>query len=183
MFYAPQPCVVLYSLSMRILGIDPGLATVGLGLIEVDPAKHIKVVEWLTISTSAGRDLGERLKEIHDDLSTYLEEMSPDLACIEKLFFATNTKTAIDVAQARGCILQCTAAKGIAILEPTPLQLKICITGDGKASKEQMQQMIQRSLSLPSPPEPDDAADALGLALYGAWTAALHRSITAAANH
>lgn len=165
---------------MRILGIDPGLATVGLGLVQIHSATHIEALEWLTISTSSGLSLGERLKEIHSDLCTYLAEAKPDMACIERLFFATNAKTAIDVAHARGCILQCVAEKNITILEPTPLQLKLCITGDGKASKQQLQRMIQRSLALPSLPRPDDAADALGLALYGAWTSKLHKCTLAA---
>lgn len=153
---------------MRILGIDPGLATVGLGLIEADGPQSIRVEEWLTIRTPAGLPLPDRLLEIRKDLEAYIEETKPELAVIERLFFATNERTAIDVAQARGVLLLCLAAQGIPILEPTPLQMKSAITGDGKADKSQIQTMLRHMLHLQEIPRPDDAADALALAVYGA---------------
>lgn len=153
---------------MRILGIDPGLATVGLGLIDAASVHRITVIEWLTISTAAGGSLQERLQEIHRDLTEYIKNAKPDLAVVEKLYFETNVKTAMDVAQARGVLLLTIAEAGIPILEPTPLQLKSAITGDGKADKQQMQQMLVRTLGLTQVPHPDDAADALALAVYGA---------------
>jgi crossover junction endodeoxyribonuclease RuvC len=153
---------------MRILGIDPGLATVGLGLIESESPHDMRAGEWLCIVTAAGLDAAERLKEIHADLSEFLQETKPDLAVVEKLFFSGNQKTAMDVAQARGVILLCLAEAGIPVLEPTPVQMKNAVTGDGQADKRQVQDMLVRILKLQSIPQPDDAADALGLAVYGA---------------
>jgi crossover junction endodeoxyribonuclease RuvC len=153
---------------MRILGVDPGLAIIGLGVIDASSAYDITVGEWLTLTTKPGVATGDRLHEIHRDLSEFLEETKPELAVVERLFFATNEKTAIDVAQARGCILLALAEKNIPILEPTPLQLKSCISGDGKASKGQVRDMLMHMLRLTVLPSPDDAADALALAVYGA---------------
>lgn len=153
---------------MKVLGIDPGLATTGLGLIEADERQKLTVVEWLTISTPAGLPLADRLEEIRSDLLRYLQEHRPDLAVVERLFFSTNVKTAFDVAQVRGVILLTLAEQGIACLEPNPLTLKSCITGDGHADKRQMQDMICRMLDLQETPKPDDAADALALAVFGA---------------
>lgn len=154
---------------MRILGIDPGLATIGVGLVERDARRSVRALDWLAITTPAGLALAERLKELSTDLATYLAQAKPDLAVVERLFFATNKQTAIDVAQARGVILATLALQGIPILEPTPLQMKLCITGDGRADKRQVQDMVVRTLALDERPTPDDAADALALALYGAF--------------
>ena len=153
---------------MIVLGIDPGLATTGLGLIEADERQRLTVIEWLTISTPAGLPLADRLEEIREDLLAYLREHKPDLAVVERLFFSTNVKTAFDVAQVRGVILLTLAEQGIDCMEPNPLTLKSCITGDGHADKRQMQDMICRMLNLSEPPKPDDAADALALAAFGA---------------
>ncbi len=155
---------------MRILGIDPGLATIGLGLVDAQSVHQIACKEWLTIETQPGVPTPDRLKEIHDDLAAFLEEKRPDLAVVERLFFETNVKTAMDVAQARGVILLTLAEHGVPAIEPTPLQLKSAITGDGKADKQQVQEMLMRMLKLTSVPKPDDAADALALAVYGALT-------------
>lgn len=153
---------------MRILGIDPGLATIGLGLVEATSVHDITCIEWLTITTHAGAATAERLREIHDDLSEFLKESKPALAVVERLFFQTNVQTAMGVAEARGVILLTLAEHGIDVLEPTPLQLKSAITGDGKADKQQVQEMLMRMLKLTAVPKPDDAADALALAVYGA---------------
>lgn len=153
---------------MRILGIDPGLATVGLGLVERLPGGKIQALEWLTITTKAGLPLPDRLMEIHNDLTAFLRDAKLELAVVERLFFQTNVKTAIDVAHARGAILLTLAEAAIPLLEPNPLELKLAITGDGRADKRAMQEMIARSLGLKEIPKPDDAADALALAYYGA---------------
>ena len=154
---------------MRIIGIDPGLATIGIGLIDSESSQSVTPIEWLTIETKAGLPMADRLKEIADDLSAYLKENQPELAVIEKLYFSVNEKTALDVAQARGVILATVAATGIPIIEPTPPQLKSCITGDGSADKKQMQEMVKIIMNLEEIPTPDDAADALALAAYGAY--------------
>lgn len=153
---------------MRILGVDPGFATVGLGYIDCTTAHDIRVGEWLTIQTLPTSSFPQRLEEIARDLEEYIVQIKPDLAVLEKLFFATNQKTALDVAHARGVIVLTLQKAGLKIIEPTPLQLKACITGDGGADKRQMQEMLKLMLKLDRIPEPDDAADALGLAVYGA---------------
>lgn len=112
--------------------------------------------------------MSERLEEIRTNLDEYLEEAQPELCVVERLFFSTNVKTAMDVAQVRGVILLVIQEHSIPLLEPNPLTLKSCITGDGHADKRQMQDMICRILGLNEPPTPDDAADALGLAVFGA---------------
>ncbi len=153
---------------MRILGIDPGLATIGLGLITASSPHTVTVEEWLTIETKAGGENAQRLAEIAKDLNDYLDQTKPELAVVERLFFATNQVSAIEVAQARGVILLCLEQHGIPMLEPTPLQLKGAITGDGQADKRQVQDMMVRVLKLKELPKPVDAADALALAYYGA---------------
>lgn len=154
---------------MKIIGIDPGLATIGIGLIEATSKNDIKVLDWLTIETPAGEETPNRLKEIAKDLANLLEENKPELAVVEKIFFAKNEKSAINVAQARGVILQMLASRSIPIIEPTPIQIKSVITGDGRADKRQIQNMLMRTLNLQEVPKPDDAADAIAMALYGAF--------------
>lgn len=156
---------------MRILGIDPGLARIGLGLVTCTSPQDAVAEDWLVIETKAGVPLPDRLREIHADLTAYLAEKKPELVVVEKLFFAKNQTTALDVAHARGVILCTVAAAGIPILEPTPMQLKQGVSGDGGADKTQMQWMVARLLNLAAVPTPDDAADALALALYGASAA------------
>ncbi|MDD5751416.1 MAG: crossover junction endodeoxyribonuclease RuvC [Candidatus Peribacteraceae bacterium] len=153
---------------MRILGIDPGVATTGLGLVTVDERGELTHPDWLTIETPAGLPLAERLAEIEHDLSAFLKEKKPNLAVVERLFFSRNERTAMDVAQARGVILLTLQTHGIPYLEPTPPALKSCITGDGRADKQQVQDMLVKMLTLKEIPKPDDAADALALAVFGA---------------
>lgn len=153
---------------MRILGIDPGLAIVGIGIVDSVTPTHLDVLDWMTITTKAGLPLPVRLCEIRADLVTILDDIKPDLVVVEKLFFATNVTTAIDVAHARGVIMLTVAERAIPTLEPTPMQLKQAITGDGGADKLQMQTMLLHLLRLTELPKPDDAADALALASYGA---------------
>ncbi len=154
---------------MRILGIDPGLAIVGLGLIEMIDQRQCSALDWLTITTPSGLGVPQRLEEIAADLEEYMRREKPDLVVIEKLFFSTNHKTAIDVAQARGAIVLTIQRYAVPILEATPLELKMAITGDGSADKRQVQDMVVRHLRLEEIPQPDDAADALALALFGAF--------------
>ena len=158
---------IRYTTIVKILGIDPGVATIGLGLIDATDTQKLKALDWLTIETASTLSLAERLQEISSDLQAYLQEHQPDVIVLEKLFMSTNQKTAIDVAQARGVLLHCCANSGAMIHEATPLQLKSTITGDGSADKLQVQTMVQRMLQLPELPTPDDAADGLALALYG----------------
>ena len=152
---------------MRIIGIDPGYAIVGFGIVEYS-GSSFKTVEYGAITTPSGMDFNERLKVIYQDLSFVLDKYKPDSMAIEKLFFNTNQKTGIDVAQARGVILLCATMRNIEIREYTPLQVKQSVVGYGKAEKKQVMEMTRRILGLESVPKPDDTADALAIAIcYG----------------
>lgn len=153
---------------MRVLGIDPGLATVGIGLIESSSPQDMRCEDWLTITTRPKRPIHERLDEIARDLEEYLSQTKPDLIAIEEVYFSVNEKTAIDVAQARGVLLHVASRHVSDIIEVGPLQLKSTITGDGNADKRQVQDMVMHILNLTERPRPDDAADALALAVFGA---------------
>ena len=157
-----------YDHIMRILGVGPGLSTAGLGLVETDKKGSLKAIDWLTITTSPSLELPDRLLELAQDLEGFLKEAKPEVAVVEELFFATNKRSAMDVSQARGVILVTLKRAGIRVLSATPLQLKTAVTGDGQADKKQMQSMVKRILNLSEIPEPADAADALGLAIFGA---------------
>ena len=149
---------------MRILGIDPGYAIVGYGVVEYDNFRF-KTVGYGAVTTNAGTPFCERLEIIFNDLMTVIEEYRPECMSIEKLYFNPNTTAAIDVAQARGCILLAAQKSGIPVFEYTPLQVKQSITGYGKAEKRQVMEMIKSFLSLEKIPKPDDTADALALAV------------------
>lgn len=151
---------------MVILGIDPGTATIGYGVIETS-RYQAQYLQCGTMQTSAGLTLSDRLREIGEDIAALLKEVKPDLCVVEELFFFRNVTNAMSVAQARGVILYQIARASIKLLELTPLQMKKAITGLGQASKSQVGTMIKTMLHLDSIPTPDDAADALGLALAG----------------
>lgn len=149
---------------MRILGIDPGYATIGYGIIEYDNF-HFKTVAFGAITTTPDKAFSDRLCDIYNDMQTLIKMYNPDCLSIEKLYFNTNTTTAIDVAQARGVIMLSARTAGIDIYEYTPLQVKQSITGYGRAEKHQVMEMVKNLLQLNSVPKPDDTADALALAI------------------
>lgn len=149
---------------MLVLGIDPGTATTGYGLVDGDRGKT-RLVDYGTISTVPQTPMPERLLTINRELNGLLEKYQPDAVAIEQLFFHRNVKTAITVAQSRGVLLMTTAGAGVSIAEYTPLQVKQSVVGYGNASKRQVQLMVQALLSLKTPPRPDDAADALAIAI------------------
>ncbi len=149
---------------MRILGIDPGYATIGYGIVEYDNF-HFKTIAYGAITTTPDKAFCDRICDIYDDVNTIINKYQPDCVSIEKLYFNTNTTTAIDVAQARGVILLAARKKGIDIFEYTPLQVKQSITGYGRAAKHQVMEMVKNLLQLKSIPRPDDTADALALAI------------------
>jgi crossover junction endodeoxyribonuclease RuvC len=149
---------------MRIIGIDPGYAIVGYGVIDYDRGQF-KTPAYGVIRTQPDDSFDRRLEEICLDLSAILDEYKPQYMALEKIFFTTNQKTAIDVAQARGVIILTAKTRGINIIEYTPLQVKSAVTGYGKAVKKQIQEMTMRILGLDALPKPDDAADALAVAI------------------
>ena len=149
---------------MTILGLDPGYAIVGFGLIESDGV-HSRELRHGAIRTQAHEPMEERLCSIYADMCLLLDTFKPDAASIEELFFNTNTTTGICVAQARGVIILACAQHHIPLFEYTPLQVKQAVVGYGRAEKSQVMEMTRVLLGLETVPKPDDAADALALAL------------------
>ena len=149
---------------MRIIGIDPGTATTGFGVIDYDRGNY-KFVDAGVITTLPDVPMPERLAQIHADLTQLVAETKPDAAAIELLFFGTNVTTAMTVGQARGIALLVLQTAGLSIAEYNPMQIKVSITGHGGAKKPQIQEMVKMLLKLNAIPKPDDAADALAIAI------------------
>lgn len=149
--------------SMRIIGIDPGSGIIGFGLVEQGGTS--KMLDAGVIRTTVGDEAASRLVELYESMKELLAEMRPDAAAVEKLFFAQNVTTAMNVSQARGVILLALAEAGLPIYEYTPLQIKMAMTGYGRATKAQVQEMVRVQLGLKTKPKPDDCADALACAL------------------
>ena len=149
---------------MRILGIDPGYATIGFGMVESNGAQ-VRMVTYGAITTPAGLPLSRRLYQIGTDMEELIGKLRPDVISIEELFFNTNITTGIAVAHGRGVILYAAEKCGIPLYEYTPGQVKLAVTGYGKAEKRQVMDMTRRLLKLRAVPRPDDAADALALAI------------------
>ncbi len=149
---------------MIILGIDPGIAIVGYGLIECVGNSH-RPIEYGCITTDAKLDFPHRLKIVYDELIKIIDTYKPEEMAIEELFFNKNVKTAMKVGQARGVEILAGVNKGLSIYEYTPLQIKQGIVGYGRAEKHQVQEMVKMFLNLKEIPKPDDAADALAVAL------------------
>jgi len=155
---------------MIILGIDPGYAIVGTGVVDYH-GNSFKLMEASAITTQAHTPFDQRLLEIHRGIAKRIAEHKPAAMAIEKLFFNTNTTTAIDVAQARGVILLAAAQAGVPVFEYTPLQVKQSVVGYGRADKRQVQDMLKLLLHLSAAPKPDDVADALAIAICHAHSA------------
>ena len=149
---------------MIILGIDPGTATTGYGVIDYTK-KKLTCLDYGVIQTPAKTDMGERLKQLNFDLDQIIKEYKPAMAAVESLFFFKNLKTAMPVSQARGVILFTLAKKNVPAIDFTPQQAKTSVTGYGKATKNQVQKMVKSILNLEEIPKPDDAADALAIAI------------------
>jgi crossover junction endodeoxyribonuclease RuvC len=149
---------------MKILGIDPGTATTGFGLITKEGPKLTKI-DCGVISTSKDLEMPKRLSILYDDLQELVQAHKPDVMSVEKLFFTNNITTAMTVSQARGIVLLVASQNNIPVAEYTPLQVKMSATGYGKATKKQVQEMVKKILKLNVIPKPDDAADALAIAI------------------
>lgn len=149
---------------MVILGIDPGIATTGQAIITKDK-NTFRPVFYNAIITSPKTPFPTRLKELYEAVSATIDLYHPDFVAVEELFFNTNIKTAITVAQARGVIVLAAANKGVEYMEYTPLQVKQAVVGYGRATKDQVQKMVKSMLNLEKIPKPDDVADALAVAI------------------
>ena len=150
---------------MRILGLDPGTATTGYGIIDVGEDGRLSVVTYGVIRTPAKDEMPHRLQTIYQELSQLIAEYEPDTAGVEELFFGRNVTTAVTVGQARGVLLLALANAGLSIGEYSPPKIKDAVTGYGKADKAQMQLMVRNLLDLEETPRPDDAADGLAVAI------------------
>ena len=149
---------------MRVLGIDPGVATIGFGLVEVDRRRQT-LLRYGVITTPAGLPLSRRLLQISEDLAELLRQFTPQEMAVEELFFTKNITTGIAVAHGRGVILLAAEQAGVPVYEYTPMQVKQAVAGYGGADKRQVMLMTQRLLKMKEIPRPDDAADALALAI------------------
>ena len=155
---------------MRILGIDPGIAIVGFGLVESNRGS-VRMLQYGAVTTEAGLPLATRLVQIENDMTALISQLKPDDIAVEELFFSKNITTGIAVAHGRGVIL-CTAERlGVPIFEYTPMQVKQAVAGYGLADKKQVMDMTKRLLKLKAVPKPDDAADALAIAICHARSA------------
>ncbi len=155
---------------MIILGIDPGYAIVGTGVVDYKN-NHFDVLDYRPIITEAGTPFNERIEIIYNETTELIKRWKPEALAIEKLFFNTNAKTAIDVSQARGVLLLAAQQNGLSINEYTPLQVKQSVVGYGRAEKKQVQEMTKLLLNLDKIPKPDDVADALAMAICHAHSA------------
>ena len=152
---------------MIVLGIDPGTAALGYGLVErLGP--QLRLVGYGCATTSAAQSLPERLESIHRVVSELVARHAPDLLAVERLFFSRNAQTAFAVGQARGVVLLAAAQHGLAVREATPNEVKLAVAGDGAADKVAVQRMVQLILEMAERPAPDDAADALAIAIWAA---------------
>lgn len=163
---------------MRILGIDPGIAIVGFGLIEAERG-NMQMRNYGTITTEAGLPLATRLFQIQRDLEELIAQLKPDAIAVEELFFSNNITTGIAVAHGRGIILYTAEKLGIPLFEYTPMQVKQAVVGYGLAEKRQVMDMVRRLLKLKGIPRPDDAADALAIAICHARSATSRLNIAA----
>ena len=149
---------------MIILGIDPGYAILGWGVIE-KKGNHFRTIDYGAVTTDKDMEMPDRLETLYNGLREIIEEYRPEEASIEKLFFNTNTTTAINVGQARGVAILACVKGGLKVAEYTPLEIKMARVGYGRADKKQVQFMVKTMLTLPAVPKPDDTADALAAAI------------------
>ena len=150
---------------MRILGIDPGIGICGFGLIEATSRNGARALDYGAVTTEVDAPIPARLKELYDSLVQVFDECKPEVVAVEKLFFARNITTGIVVAEARGVALLVAEQKGLPVYEYTPNQIKMSLTGYGAANKTQIGEMVRVHLGLDVKPKPDDAADALAVAI------------------
>lgn len=162
---------------MIILGIDPGYAIVGYGIIDYRN-NHFSVIDYGSILTDAKTPFNLRLEKIYDELSDIIDRYKPEAMSLEKLFYNNNAKTVIDVSQARGVIMLAAQKKNVRVFEYTPLQVKQSVVGYGRAEKKQVQEMTRRILNLEKIPKPDDTADALAMSICHAHSSGSLSSVS-----
>ncbi|MGH3319950.1 MAG: crossover junction endodeoxyribonuclease RuvC [Streptosporangiaceae bacterium] len=165
---------------MRVLGIDPGLTRLGLGVIDGSSGSPLHLVEVSVLRTSAHDGVGQRLVTLERDIEASLDRLAPDAMAVERVFSQRNVRTVMGTAQASAIALACGARRGLPVALHTPSEVKAAVTGNGRADKAQVASMVTRLLRLPAAPRPADAADALALAICHLWRGAAERRLAAA---
>jgi crossover junction endodeoxyribonuclease RuvC len=165
---------------MRVLGVDPGLTRCGIGVIEGAPGRALRLVGTDVIRTPAGDDIGARLLALELELDRWLAMYQPDAVAVERVFSQHNVRTVMGTAQAGAVAIVCAARRGIPVALHTPSEVKAAVTGNGRAGKPQVTEMVTRLLQLADPPRPADCADALALAICHLWRGAAQQRLAAA---
>ncbi len=154
---------------MRVLGVDPGLTRCGLGAVEGEPGRQLRLVDVGTVRTQVDMSLGDRLVQLESELEEWLDRLRPDAVAVERVFSQHNVSTVMGTAQASGVAVLCAARRRLPVALHTPSEVKAAVSGSGKAGKEQVAHMVTRLLRLSDPPRPVDATDALALAICAVW--------------
>src|SRR5580693_4958567 len=165
---------------MRVLGVDPGLTRCGLGVIEGEPGRALRLISTDVIRTPAADDIGARLLALEIEIDLWLVRYQPDAVAVERVFSQHNVRTVMGTAQAGAVAIVCAARRGIPVALHTPSEVKAAVTGSGRADKRQVTEMVTRLLQLADPPRPADCADALALAICHLWRGAAQQRLAAA---
>jgi crossover junction endodeoxyribonuclease RuvC len=165
---------------VRVLGVDPGLTRCGLGAVEGEAGRQLRLVDVGTVRTRVDASLGDRLVQLESELEEWLDRLRPDAVAVERVFSQHNVSTVMGTAQASGVAVLCAARRRLPVALHTPSEVKAAVSGSGKAGKEQVAHMVTRLLRLSDPPRPVDATDALALAICSVWRGGATRRIDAA---
>src|SRR5215469_2777554 len=166
---------------MRVLGVDPGLTRCGLGVVEGEPGRALRLVGTDVVTTPASDDIGSRLLALETELDTWIARHQPDAVAVERVFSQHNVRTVMGTAQAGAVAIVCSARRGVPVALHTPSEVKAAVTGSGRADKQQVTEMVTRLLRLPDRPRPADCADALALAICHLWRGAAQQRLATAA--
>jgi crossover junction endodeoxyribonuclease RuvC len=165
---------------MRVLGVDPGLTRCGLGVIEGEPGRALRLISTDVIRTPAADDIGARLLALEIEIDLWLVRYQPDAVAVERVFSQHNVRTVMGTAQAGAVAIVCAARRGVPVALHTPSEVKAAVTGSGRADKRQVTEMVTRLLRLADPPRPADSADALALAICHLWRGTAQQRLAAA---
>jgi len=166
---------------MRVLGVDPGLTRCGLGVVEGEPGRPLRLVDTDVVTSPASDDIGSRLLALEAELDLWIARHQPDAVAVERVFSQHNVRTVMGTAQAGAVAIVCAARRGVPVALHTPSEVKAAVTGSGRADKQQVTEMVTRLLRLPERPRPADCADALALAICHLWRGAAEQRLAAAA--
>jgi crossover junction endodeoxyribonuclease RuvC len=166
---------------MRVLGVDPGLTRCGIGVVEGGPGTALRLIGTEVVGSAAGADIGSRLLEIEQQIDRWLTLTQPDAVAVERVFSQLNVRTVMGTAQAGAIAIVCAARRGLPVALHTPSEVKAAVTGNGRADKAQVTQMVTRLLRMADPPRPADSADALALAICHLWRGGAQARLLAAA--